>query len=77
MNKELDRLSSRMDQLDDLIWAGERSNDRAAQVKALRERAALWYRYAEIQRKAGRDYVPAVTSAQRDEVSADALEGSI
>lgn len=77
MNKELTRLSNRMDQLDDLLWAAERASNKPDQIKALRERSALWFRYAEIERTAGRDHVPATSAAQRDEVTADQLEGML
>lgn len=75
MNRALDRLSERMDKLDDEIWAAEKAGNKSAQIVGLRERARAWRKYGEILEKAGRDSVAASLSAQRDENTAFQLEG--
>jgi hypothetical protein len=63
-------LARRLGQLEvELADAIETDNERAM-IRVYYARAAAWHAFAAIQRGAGRDYVPALVAARRDEVTA-------
>jgi hypothetical protein len=70
-------ISARIDQLDDMIYAAERTNDVPEQIKCLKSRSSYWYKWAEMLRVAGRDTTAALTSARRDETEAAQLEAGL
>lgn len=69
----IEDFNKRLGQLDKELIEAARSGDARAQVRLHYARAAAWHAFADIQREYGRDHIPSLGAAARDEAAAERL----
>lgn len=74
-NDDLPEFSKRLGALEDELTEAARTGDVRGQIRLHYARAAAWHAFADIQRAAGRDHIPALGAAARDEAQAARLGG--